>query len=63
MNKCCICDEDAPCQNDRYFVVPGYVMVPNCYALCDKHKGRQLIFEDFYNPDASRKALDKERFK
>lgn len=55
MRKCAKCGEEASNQNDRYFVIPGYIIAPNCYYLCENHKGLPLSFEDFYNEDGTRK--------
>lgn len=37
--------------------IPGYIMVPNMYFLCDKHKEEFIKFEDVYNDDGTRKEL------
>lgn len=58
MNKCIVCDESAPCQNDRYFVIPTMTVVPNCYSVCDLHRGFTLVFEDFYDENSKRHPIE-----
>ncbi len=60
MNKCLTCDSPVESRNPRYFVVPGYIMVPNSYLLCDEHKHLQYYFEDIYDENADRKKINHE---
>lgn len=53
--KCLICGDDAIHQ--RFMGIPGYIMVPNMYFLCESHKDDHLLFENVYNDDGSRKEL------
>lgn len=41
--------------NPRWLLIPGHIIVPNQYYLCDKHKDIQINFEDIYNEDGTRK--------
>jgi hypothetical protein len=60
--KCALCDEFANMYNERYFIVSSReFFVPNCYVLCDEHKDIQMVFEDFYNENGTRKKIEKER--
>ena len=61
--KCIICNEPSKLGLERYFVIPGFIVVPNCYMLCERHRGIRLEFDDFYNEDGTRKPLDKKKFK
>lgn len=44
----------------RYFVIPGMVIVPNSYLLCDKHKNLSYFFDDVYDENSKRKEIDHE---
>ena len=57
MFECLACGSKSARNMERYFVVPGHIMVPNCYLLCDEHKHLNFTFEDVYNNDGSRKAI------
>ena len=50
---CLYCN--APATITKYLGIPGYIIVPNEYALCAEHKDKCLRFEDVYNDDGSRK--------
>lgn len=39
----------------RFMVIPGHIMVPNQYFLCDEHKDKTFNFDDIYNKDGTRK--------
>lgn len=52
--KCFYCHNVATIT--KFIGVPGYIMVPNMYGLCDSHKEKEIKFEDIYNPDGSRKS-------
>lgn len=58
MNKCLTCGKHAPHHNVRYFVVPGHIMVPNSYLLCDEHKELQYFFDDIYDENCEVKKID-----
>ncbi len=51
--KCFYCER--PSEHMRFLGVPGHIMVPNSYLVCDDHKDKFLKFEDIYNEDGSRK--------
>jgi len=53
--KCLICGDNA--MHQKFMGIPGYIMVPNMYFLCDKHKEEFIKFEDVYNDDGTRKEL------
>lgn len=55
MVKCLECGIKIDMPWPRFFVVPGHIMVPNEYYLCDKHKDKRFTFEDIYNNDGTRK--------
>jgi len=60
--NCQKCGAPASLRNLRFFVVPGHIMVPNSYLLCDEHRGFRYNFEDIYNEDGTRKKPnDKEK--
>lgn len=46
--------------NVRYFVVPGFVMVPQSYLLCKDHLHLRYSYEDVYDKDGNRKKIDHE---
>lgn len=54
---CIICGDEASNQNDRYFVIPVPIVVPNRYSLCDTHKDVKLEFHDLYKEDGTRKTV------
>lgn len=58
MVKCLKCGKDASNQHDKYFVVPGFIMVPNCYRTCEEHKDIMIKFEDVYHSDGTRKKFE-----
>lgn len=44
----------------HYFLVPGHVLVPNTYLLCEEHKNISYYFDDIYTPNGKRKEIDHE---
>lgn len=55
--KCIICCDYASNQHEKYFVIPGHIIVPNCYRLCETHKNETLEFHNLYLPDGTRKKV------
>jgi hypothetical protein len=53
--NCLECGKDVTNRLPHYFVVPGHIIVPNEYYLCNDHKDNQFSFEDIYNNDGTRK--------
>lgn len=59
MSECLTCgSKEVSNTSVRYFCVPGMVMVPNSYLLCEQHKGLQYSYEDIYEEDGTRKKID-----
>ncbi len=59
MNECLACgNKDVNNLMVHYFVVPGFIMVPNSYLLCDKHSGAFYSYEDIYDNKGNRKKID-----
>ena len=54
---CLTCGEETNNNNPRFMVIPGHIIVPNEYYLCDLHKDIFYSFEDVYNPDGTRKTV------
>lgn len=61
MLECLVCGKKSAYSQQRYFVVPGFIMVPNCYFLCEEHKHLNFSFENVYNDDGTRKKIDLEK--
>ena len=59
MIKCFYCDN--PADEMKFIGVPGHIMVPNTYWVCNKHLNNWLQFEDIYNKDGSRKKYEPPR--
>lgn len=38
-------------------IIPGAIVVPNSYYLCEKHHYVTLEFDDVYNDDGTRKDI------
>lgn len=55
---CIKCGNEASNVHDRYFVIPGPWIVPNCYSLCEAHKDLRFDFEDFYDENGKRKKTE-----
>ncbi len=54
MYKCLYCDN--PGIHTKYMTIPGHIVVPNAYDLCDDHEDKTLGYYDIYNDDGTRKA-------
>jgi hypothetical protein len=56
---CLACgSKEVQTNNTRYFVVPGFIMVPNEYLLCKDHKHVQYFYEDIFDENGNRKKID-----
>ena len=55
MIDCLKCGKKCNNANQRWMCVPGYIMVPSEYYLCNEHKDIRYSFEDIYDVDGSRK--------
>lgn len=61
MNKCLTCgSKELDNRHIRYFVVPGFIIVPNSYLLCDNHKELKYYYDDLYDEKGNRKKIDHE---
>src|SRR5271168_538729 len=54
--ECLKCGKETNNQNQRFFTIPGFIIVPNEYYLCEEHKDLRYSFKDIYNEDGSRKS-------
>ncbi len=50
--KCLFCGE--PAIHVKYMTIPGHIIVPNAYDLCDEHRHISLGYYDIYDKDAKR---------
>jgi len=58
---CLACgSKEVDCRMVRYFAIPGMIIVPNSYLLCDEHKDVQYHYDDLYHEDGKRKVIDHE---
>jgi hypothetical protein len=60
MNECLACGSKEVIDRPKYFGIPGMVIVPNSYLLCDKHQGLEYRFDDIYDENSKRKEIDHE---
>ena len=51
--NCIFCDK--PSKHVKFMGIPGHIMVPNSYCVCDDHKDKHIWFSDVYNEDGTRK--------
>ena len=54
MYKCLYCDN--PATHTKYMVIPGHIIVPNAYDLCDDHEHKEIGYYHIYNDDGTRKS-------
>ena len=55
---CLTCGKETSNVHTRYFVVPGFIMVPNSYTLCDEHKNINYYYNDIYDEEGKRKKIN-----
>ena len=49
--RCAFCDK--PEYKPKWFVIPGYVIKPNEYSVCEAHQNLSLTYDDVYPNDQS----------
>lgn len=61
-NECLACgSKDVDHRMAIYFCVPGTIMVPNSYLLCEKHKNVRYDYDDIYDENGKRKEINHEQ--
>ncbi len=52
MYKCAFCDN--PEYERKYFVIPGHIIKPNQYSVCENHRDCSLLYYDVYTNDQAK---------
>ena len=61
MPECLKCGRQSKHLFERYFIVPGLIMVPNRYYLCHEHQRLVYKFSDLYNEDGTMKQEENKK--
>ena len=59
--ECLTCgSKDVSATRSHYMAIPGMVIVPAEYLLCDAHKDVRYDYYDIYDEQGNRKKIDHE---
>ena len=51
--SCLVCGKDiyGLDAHERYFCIPGQIIRPNAYRVCEEHKDANFTYEDIYGEE------------